>query len=342
MFNKIFTEIKKFIKENYKILFLFLLSYIVITFPLPYYIHATGGLIDISGRVKIDGEYEKEGSINLSYVTEINGSVITCLLSFIIPHWDLVKNSDVIPTNESYEDADYRNHILLDEANQNATIVAYRKALKNVEIKKKHFIVVYVDENANTDLKVGDELLKVNDKLINNPDDYTNEVNLIKEGDIVRIDVLDKKGISRVREANVINQNNRKVTGILISSKYDYEAIPHIEFNFKESESGPSGGLMMALAIYNKISREDITHGLTIVGTGTIDEDGHVGSISGIEYKLKGAVKAGADIFIAPLDTNYDEAIKLKEKYNYDIKIIGVNTFDEALNYLRSEKNVSY
>ena len=37
----------------------------------------------------------------------------------------------------------------------------------------------------------------------------------------------------------------------------------------------------------NSLVEEDITHGLKIVGTGTIDYDGNVGSIGGVEYNIK-------------------------------------------------------
>ena len=79
---------------------------------------------------------------------------------------------------------------------------------------------------------------------------------------------------------------------------------------------------------------EDLTRGYKIVGTGTIDLDGNVGEISGIEYKLKAAVKEEADIFLAPAGINYEKAIVLANQNNYDINIIGVATFEDTLNYL--------
>ena len=84
--------------------------------------------------------------------------------------------------------------------------------------------------------------------------------------------------------------------------------------DFKGNESGPSGGLMLTIAIYDKLVSKDLTNGLKIVGTGTIDYDGNVGQIDGVSYKLKGAVKKGADIFIAPTGENYQECVKLKKK----------------------------
>ena len=124
--------------------------------------------------------------------------------------------------------------------------------------------------------------------------------------------------------------------GIMLHEKLELETSPEVEFHFKSSESGPSGGLMMTLAIYNQLTEEDITQGKKIVGTGTIDANGKVGDIAGVKYKLKGAEKGKADIFFVPNGKNYEEAIRLKERLHYKIEIVGVNTFEEALEYLKS------
>ena len=52
---------------------------------------------------------------------------------------------------------------------------------------------------------------------------------------------------------------------------------------------------MMSLAIYNALTNNDLTKGRLIVGTGTIDENGKVGEIDGVKYKLKSAVNKKAD-----------------------------------------------
>ena len=92
---------------------------------------------------------------------------------------------------------------------------------------------------------------------------------------------------------------------------------------------------MTALSIYNNLIKEDITKGLTIVGTGTIDINGNVGVIGGVSYKLKSAEKENADLFFVPKGENYKEAIKIKKEKNYNIKIVGISTFDEAISYLK-------
>ena len=71
------------------------------------------------------------------------------------------------------------------------------------------------------------------------------------------------------------------------------------------------------------------------MGTGTIDKDGTVGEIGGVKYKLLGAYKDKAQIFICPLE-NYEEALKVKEEEEMDIILIGVSTIDEALEKLNN------
>jgi PDZ domain-containing protein len=77
-----------------------------------------------------------------------------------------------------------------------------------------------------------------------------------------------------------------------------------------------------------------LSKGRNVVGTGTIDKDGNVGSIGGVKYKLIGAVKNKADIFLVPNGENYEEALKVKKEKNYDIKIVGVSTLKDAINEL--------
>ncbi|HHT38805.1 MAG TPA: hypothetical protein GXZ95_05320 [Mollicutes bacterium] len=332
---RFYEKIKLTIKENYKFIIFLISFYLILTIPLPYYIHTPGGLIDISDKVEIENEHQKKGSINLSYVTEMKGNVLTYLLSYVIPNWDLVDKGDYVLNNETYEDVIYRNKLLLEEANANATIVAYREAQKKIEIKEQHYYVVYIDEQADTTLQIGDELIDIEGTKVSSMKDYIDVVSKASIGDNLNITVIDKKGNKTKRTAKVFSYKNEKVTGIIAISKYDLETEPDIEFHFKETESGPSGGLMMTLAIYNKLIDEDLTKGFTIVGTGTIDVDGNVGEISGIEYKVKGAIKSKADIFLVPTGSNYEEAIKVAEKFNHKIKIIGVSTFYDALNYLR-------
>ena len=97
----------------------------------------------------------------------------------------------------------------------------------------------------------------------------------------------------------------------------------------------PDSNKGKVLKVYNALTKEDITHGLKIVGTGTIDFDGNAGEIDGVKYKLLGAVKNKADIFICPKE-NYEEAINLVNNRKLNIKVVGVSTLKEAREYLNN------
>ena len=336
MLNKIYLRIKKFMKEYYKTIIFLIICYFVFTFPLPYYIYAGGGTININDRVIVEGSSLSAGSLNFAYVKELEGNVASFILGNIIPWYDVEKEEDVeLNEDETSEDIMFRNRIYLENANQTAIMLGYTKAGKEVDVKDKHFYIIYVEEKEDNGLRVGDELISVNGKEIDDVTDYTNEIQNHEVGDEVEVTVIrddkEKDVVATVKEGE-----DYKVTGVSVSTIYEYDTNPKIELNFKDSEGGPSGGLMLTLAIYDKLTDKDLTNGLKIVGTGTISSDGTVGEIGGVKYKLNGAVKAKADLFLVPKGDNYKEALKEKEEHDYDIEIKAIGTFDEAVEYLES------
>lgn len=270
----------------------------------------------------------------MSYVTLRKGNIPSILLSYVIKDWDLLKESEVTGSDESVDDLLKLEKLYMTSSIDNATILAYKKANKKINIKKNINNVIYVSENAKTDISLYDIILSVDGKDINNIKELQDYIKTKNEGDIVYFKVIsNKKEVDR--KAEVININGELKVGIAFLTTYEYETDPSITVKTKSSESGSSGGLMLSLAIYNAITKEDITKGKTIVGTGTIDVLGNVGKIDGVKYKILGAVKNKADLFICPKD-NYDEAMKIKKEHNLNINIISVETFDEAINYLEN------
>jgi len=338
LINKIYAKFKKFIKENYKEIIFLVLFYLFMTFPVPYYICVSGGTIDLGERLEIENSYKEEGSFNLAYVSELRGTLPTYLLSYIIPSWERVEiESYQYNEDETMEEITNRDKMYLSDANQSAIYVAYTKAGKTFTITDHNYLVYFVDERASSDIQVGDELLGVDDLTEVDLEKFKNYINTKEVGDdiIVRLK-RNNKELSVT--TTVFEEEGVKYAGLAFFDIIDYETDPSIKLNFKESESGPSGGFTLALAIYNKLTSEDITKGRKIVGTGTIDMEGNIGEIGGVKYKLMGAVKKKADIFIVPNGSNYDECIKLKKEKGYDIKIIGVDNFDEALEKLNKLK----
>ena len=326
---------RKFLNENYKTFIYSIVILIVLLYPMPYYISNGGGISDLNDKFKIEDGYKSKGSFNLSYVTQLDATLSSYMLSYVIPNWER-EEASLYQYNEeeSMEDINNRGKLQLQRANQNSVILAYTKANREITINSKKYYIAYLFNNDIKNIKVGDEVLAVNDKKIDNLESLKEE---ITNSDIVKVTVK-RNDKEYTEEVKPIIENGVKYIGLSFFETYDYTVNPEISFSFDLNESGSSAGLMTTLAIYNALIPEDLTHGKKIAGTGSISLDGTVSEIGGVEYKLLGAVYGKADIFFVPKGENFDDCIRLKKEKNYDIEVVGVSTIDDAINYLKNLK----
>lgn len=334
MIKKLFKNIYKDIKHNYKIYIIYILFIIPLFIHFDYYIYSSGGLVDLKDRIIVDNSYETKGSINLTYVTVRKSNIYNILLSYIIPDWDLEKMDNSRLDNESGKEIFERDKIYLKETSYDAIIAAFEETNKPYNIVKNDVTITYVYSFAKSNVKVGDVVLSINDNTISNITDIISILNNLEVNDKLNIKVK-RKNKEKDCYAYVVREKDRNVIGISIANIKEVTTTPKVEYVFEDNESGSSRGLMCAIDIYNKLTKYDITNGEIIAGTGTIDQDGKVSAIDGVKYKLRGAVKKKANVFIVPTD-NYEEALLEKEKNNYDIEIIEANTLHDVIEKLLS------
>lgn len=336
MFNKAYEKIKTFIKENYKGLLFIIIAFVLFNYELPYSIYTPGGMINMTDRIESEDEvYSSSGTINLTYVSMVKGTLPMLGLAKILPTWDIVDNDDLTLDEESIKETLKRDKYYMQEAISNATLVAFKSANKEIKIKNTNNVITYISDEAKTTLELYDNILTydgIEFTTFNNMKEYISSKNV---GDTIEF-TINRDGELSSAEATIIEMSGEAKIGLMSATINEYESKPQISVKTKSSESGPSGGLMTALAIYNSITSSDITRGRIIAGTGTIDEAGNIGEIGGVTYKIAGAVKEKADIFLCP-KANYEEAIKFTEKEGYDIIVVSVETFIEALDYLERE-----
>lgn len=335
MLNKIYDNIKKFVKENFKFLIVLLVLVLMLYVELPYMIYKSGGTIDLNDRVTTELKSNKDGSISMTYVTVLKGTPAFILLSFILPDWDLVS------MDSEFNGEDYNEVIEIGKENlvdgiDHAIIAAFNESNYDITINKISFIVNGKVEESNNTLEIGDEIISVNGKKINAFDDIKDSIKKKKENDVVKIKVINDN-VEYERTAKLMNSDNGVIMGITVKTEYDYNTEIPITIKTEKNESGSSGGLMMALSIYDKLTSEDITKGHTIAGTGTISESGVVGEIDGIKYKILAAEKKNAEIFFVPAN-NYKEAIKIKKNKNLKVKVVKAETLKEVILYLSKLK----
>ena len=337
MLKKMYNSIKGFVLEEYKFLIVMASIFIILNIPLNYYIIVGGGISDAEKRIKVPEKNNSKGSFNISYVTQLNGNVLTYLLSYVVPLWERENPDDYkFDKNESIEDIAFRSDLDLKTANGTATYWAYTLANKDVKEKssKLYVIATYPDEFKTT-LKVQDEIISMDQKSYKTVEEYSNYIQSKNVNDEIEVKVIRNKKEKMVK-AKVYEKQNRKLLGVTLQYVKEYKTNPKVDIKFKNSESGPSAGLITTLEIYNQLTKKDLTKGKTIAGTGTIEPDGTIGEIGGIEHKILGAYHAKADIFICPGGDNYKDAQAYIKKKKIKIKLIKVDTIQETINILNN------
>lgn len=331
---KLFKYIKKDIKTYWKnyLAFILIVPWFFISFDCN--IYSPGSLVDLTDRIEVDSSYESKGSFNLTYVTARKGTLPNIILSKFFKNWDIVGNEENRIEDESESEIVERNKIYLKETSYDAIIAAFTEANISYKVESIDVTVTHVYEYAKTDIKTGDIIRNINGTTIKDFNSLKEEIAKYKKGDSLKINVERNNKIIEC-EAELVEEDGRVIIGATLSELKNIKTDPKVEYIFKDNESGASRGLLCALDIYNKITKFDLTKGDIISGTGSIDQYGTVGSIDVVKYKLAGAVKKNAKVFIVPTG-NYKEALYEKEKNNYDIEIIEADTLHNVIEKLKA------
>ena len=149
------------------------------------------------------------------------------------------------------------------------------------------------------------------------------------EKKIAKTEMVDSQLTAKVAALNYLEKNYPQLgTSKIVPSDIDISLA---------KTGGPSGGLAFALGIVELLTPENILKGRIVATTGTIDENGGVGSIGGIAEKILAAKKAGATIFIVPEENCKDLAPSVA-KIPDGIKIVAVSSLAEAISALNSKR----
>ena len=323
-------------KQNKKlkyILIVFLIVFLLSRFiTLPYYIVSKGGTLSARDKILVSGEGTNniKGSFHLAYVELKDANIMTFLIAKLTN-----KKIMEIPTineKESKEETQIRSLIDLKTSELTAIEQAFLLAGKPVE-KDAVTNLVYLVDKGIKNIFVGDILYKINGIEMKYFDKIKESIQNKNVGDKVKVELVRNRELKEI-ELTVKENKGKKYIGILSTEIYKLITNPVVKFNFLSGESGPSGGLAIALTIYNNLVKEDITKGRKIVVTGAIARDGEIKNIGGVEYKLDGAINDKADVFIVPSGENYDTVKKICEKKKCP-KLIKAINFKQVVEELK-------
>lgn len=314
--------------------FLLLIVGFVSLVKIDYTLTAPGFNDEVSSFITIESAYEQEGSFHTT-------SVIVVRRMSYLQYW-LAQSEETVRVKEIPVYYDYVKNLsdltvmgyqMKDDSLANSLVVGITKAALEIEYEVNdvvYLIYSYMDEDT---LEIGDTVVSINGQ---NP--YTESSNVSCDDKATFEIVRDQETLFFVLTKNYYT-DTQCAFGVFIdpltkvlSSEVDYKL--HNDYT-----TGPSGGLMQSLFIYNALTPHDITGGLKIAGTGTIDALGTVGPIGGIEQKIITSALNGIDIFFVPhlSDSEYDNylvALTVLETLDTDMRVIPVSSFDNAAAYL--------
>ena len=275
----------------------------------------------------------------MSYVTQLDGTLLSYGLSYVIPSWERESADEYkIELEEDIDDIEFRGKLDLEVANSNAIYWAYTLANETVEVKNsKIYVISKSGEEFPSSLEIQDELISIDNQHYDSITDYVEYIQTKSAGDEIEVKVIRNKK-EKIVKTKIYEKDDTKLIGIYLQKLTTYKTNPKVNIKFKRKESGPSAGMISTLEIYNQLTENDLTKGLKIAGTGTIEPDGKIGEIGGIEHKVKGAVHAKSDIFLSPGGKNYTDAKKYIDDNNLKIKLVKVDDIEDAIHKLNNIK----
>lgn len=301
----------------------------------------------------VDGQADQEeGAYQFTTVGMQRATLVNLIYAWMTPFTDVYSDKEVTGGSS---DAEYMriNQFYMESSQNMAKYQGLTAAGKDITMNYMGVYVLNVADNSTFKgvLNIADTVTAVNDKSFESSEELIEYVSSQKIGDQVKV-TYEEDGQIKEASGKIIKLENGK-NGIGIGLTDRTEVTSSIPIDFKtEGIGGPSAGLMFSLAIYTQIADPDLRDGRTVAGTGTIDREGKVGDIGGIDKKVVSAAKNGADIFFAPdnpvteemkkanpdAKSNYETALEAAKKIKTDMKIVPVKTLQEAIDYLKNNK----
>ena len=306
--------------------------------PTNYGLEAPGAALSVEPMVTVpaDRRYPMSGSF---YLTTVIPQTPIILGEWVYAHIDrsirIVPPETIVPRDRTPQAFAREQFRALQDSEALAVVVGLRLASYDVPVNSIGVQVVSVvaDAPARGILQAGDVIKSVDGKAVTTTERLIESLRAYRVGDTVQLQVL-RRGETQTLSATLgapTQPGGAPRLGIAITPAITGYSFPFtVTIVPQKTSGGPSAGLMFTLTVHDLTTPDDLTQGHKIAGTGTIDLDGNVGPIGGVQQKVVAAERAGAEYFLSPTD-NYDDAVAMARK----IKVVKVATAQEAIDFLK-------
>jgi PDZ domain-containing protein len=316
------------------------LSVLVAVLPVPYVTWSPGQAREVLGE---DAEpiiaiadaqtFPTSGELDMTVVSTTTADSRLSLPQALVAYWrprhDALPREAIYPPGRSVQDVETADAEMMVDAQDDAVVAALRAAGQRVE-KLPAVASVVVGSPAQTRLRAGDLIVSVGGTPTPTLEEVQAAIRRARAKEPLDFVVLRDKVRTDVRVVPAEQASGANVQiGITIGSGYSYK--PRISYDLGQKIGGPSAGLVFALAIFDKTTPGELFAGQHVAGTGTIDPDGVVGGIGGIQEKIAGAEEAGATTFLVPAPNCGDLA-----GVSTSMRLVKVTALGDAVSSVRA------
>lgn len=304
--------------------------------PLPLFEVAPSPTTPVTTAVEITGQTDElTGDLLITTVSVRPTTARGAFVALIDGDRDLTVPRSVIPEGVDEEEFFRQQREIFDESVRVAAAIALQEAGRDVHVEGDGAQVVDVLAGAPADgiLEPGDTVVEADGQPISFASELQAITTSADAGQRLHLVVLrDDREVGLEVTLDVIEEIAGVGLGVLVQTvDQEFDLPDDVAFDVRARIGGPSGGLMLALAVYDLFADEDLVAGRTVAGTGTLDLAGRVGRVGGVDKKVVSATDAGADVFLVP--AGLEEVAR--EAAQGDIEIVPVETFEDALDALR-------
>ncbi|MGB8859339.1 MAG: S16 family serine protease [Ilumatobacteraceae bacterium] len=307
----------------------------------------------VEPRLAITGvpTYDSAGQIYFVTITEPNISMVD---------WFVTRENDAarfLTHTDKYGDQSEQQLIQsgqqqMRSAKDNAVFVALKAAGYPVELKSGDVIIDYLlCLEANTArtkclryspadelLDPGDVLKKVNGSEVSIIDDLGPAMKGVEPGQEIEIE-FERGGKPMKGEIETIlapgEDPPRTIIGFRPIDTTTVDLPDGLDVAIDTDKiGGPSAGLAFTLTLIDQLTEGDLMGGQRVAVTGTIDVEGKVGAIGGLNSKASAVQQVGVKYFLVPVNQGeggLDGIAHAREVVGDDVEIIPVATVEEAL-----------
>jgi PDZ domain-containing protein len=303
--------------------------------PLPFfYAYLPGPVRDVQDLVTVEGTetFSSEGKLYLTTVSVDLDVTFADAIAALLDKNSRIVGRDDVTGGQSFEDLESQQRQAMDTSKQHAIEVALAQLGRAMPSGDGARVVELApDTPAEGVLQEGDVIVGIDGDSVSTTCEVGRAIDRHAPGEQVDLTV---KRNGRQQELTVDTIGNPQdpdtpIIGILMND-VNYEFDPGIDVEFETGRiAGPSAGLMFTLALYDRLTPDDLTGGRAIAGTGEISCDGGVIPIGGIEQKVAGAEDEGAEIFLSPA-ANFEAA----QAAAGTIEVVSISNFSQAVEYL--------